>query len=134
MIDAFVYWTLQSDPQLKALLGATDEDSRIDPRTTRKETRAIVYKVVPVAYDGHIHTDRIELRIIERDDDRLRSIQTRALSLLVKRDGEGAKRFTCDGETIAVFACKQNGGGELDDEYDTHRLLYFNVTWRAVNG
>ncbi len=134
MIDAYVYQTLSDDAQLAALLGADANDSRIDPHTTAKQTRAIVYKVVPGSYDGHLHTDRIELRLIDRDDDRLRDMQARVLALLVIRDGECARRFTANGETIVVFACKQNGGGELDDEYDTHRLLYFNVIWRKING
>lgn len=134
MIDAYVYHTLADDPALAALLGATGDDSRIDPRTTDKETRTIVYKVVPGTFDGFLHTDRIELRIIDRDDDRIRSMQARVDALLVTRDGEPARRFSSGGKAIAVYTCKQNGGGELDDEFDTHRLLYYNVIWRYING
>lgn len=132
MIDAYVYRTLADDPALAALLGATEADSRIDPRTTAKQTRAIVYKVVPGTFDGHLHTDRIEIRIIDRDDDRIRSMQERIDALLVTRDGQPSKRFAEDGKTIVVYTCKQNGGGELDDELDTHRLLYYNVIWRSL--
>lgn len=135
MIDVYVYNRLKNDVKLQALLGASNEDTRIDPRTTAKETRVIVYKAVPGSFDGHFHTDRIEIRLIDRDDDRLRAMQDRVLDLLVMREGEPSRRLLVDGiGGIVVYACKQNGGGELDDEYDTHRLLYFNVIWRSING
>lgn len=135
MIDAFVYQTLAGDDPLRDLLGATEDDPRIDPRVTAKKTRAIAYKAVPGSYDGHFHTDRIEIRIIDRDDDRLRAIQERVLSLLVLKDDDEPRSRAIPGVgTIVVHTCKQNGGGELEDEYDTHRLLYFNVIWRAIHG
>lgn len=134
MIDAYVYRRLSSDDALRALLGATEDDTRIDPRATHKKTRVIVYKAVPGSYDGHTHMDRLEIRIIDHDDDHLRAIEARVLALLVMKDGEPSRKEAFDGiGTMAVYACKQNGGGELEDEYDVHRLLYFNVIWRALN-
>jgi hypothetical protein len=133
-MDAYVYARLSGDQQLRQLLGASEADSRIDPRATHKKTRVIVYKVVPVSFDGHTHTDRIEIRIIERDDDRLRAMQDRVLALLVMREGEAPRALSRDGlGAMAVYACAQNGGGELEDEYDVHRLLYFNVKWRSLH-
>lgn len=134
MIDVYVYLRLCSDEALRALLGATEGDSRIDPRTTDKETRAIVYKVVPGSFDGHFHADRIEIRIIEQDDDRLRAMEHRVQALLVMREGDPPRSISLDAlGVMAVYACKQNGGGELEDGYDVHRLLYFNVIWRSTH-
>lgn len=134
MIDVFVYRTLSGDTQLRELLGASDEDSRIDPRVTAKKTRVVVYKVVPVSADGHFRTDRIEIRLIDRDDDHIRAIQERVLALLLMREGDAPRTLSLDDlGKIAVYACVQNGGGELEDGYDIHRLLYFNVKWRYLN-
>lgn len=138
MIESFVYQTLIADSDLRTLLGASQEEPHIDPRTTTFDNHAVVYKVVPGSFDGFFHTDRIEIRIIDDNDDTIRAIQERIASLLVIREGDPPKRVSGDDGTTVVFSCKINGGGDLDDYTvkqlpNVHRLLYFNTIWRLLS-
>lgn len=137
MIESFVYGTLSADASLRTLLGASTEEPHIDPRTTTLDNHAVVYKVVPVSFDGFIHTDRIEIRIIDDNDDTIRAIQERITALLTIREGDPPKRISGSDGTTIVFSCKVNGGGDLDDYTvkqlaNVHRLLYFNTIWRLI--
>lgn len=137
MIEAYVYGALKADSALLGLLGGTADDTRISPRTTDKENHAIVYKVVPGSFDGFIHTDRVEIRVIDDNDETIRTIQDRVTELLVIREGDPPRRtMASDGATV-VFSCKLNGGGDLDDYTaknlpNVHRQLYFNMIWRLI--
>ena len=137
MIESFVYKTLKEDALLRSLLGGSEEEPRIDPRTTTHDDCAVVYKIVPVSFDGFIHTDRIEIRIIDDNDDAIRSIQDRITALLLIREGDPPRRISGSDGTKIVFSCKVNGGGDLDDYTvkqipNVHRLLYFNTIWRLI--
>lgn len=131
MINAFVYDVLANDATLRALIGASAENSRIDPRETKEAPPALVYKCVPGSYSGLLHRDRIEIRIIDVDDENLIAVRERIDELLIKDEYAGpVTRRYADGTKVTLFACTRNGGGEMQDERAAHRLLYYDTVWR----
>jgi len=54
---------------------------------------------------------------------------------MLVEEGDAPRAAVYDGVgALSVKRCALNGGGELEDGYDVHKLLYFDVIWRDCIG
>jgi hypothetical protein len=118
---------LKNDTELTSLLGVTGSDFRIYPLFTKKKGTCIVYTDAPVS-GGDIKDNRLELRIIDSDYDKVLRIENALNRLLDIPEGEPGFIY----ENVNIMSSILNGGGSLENEStgDIERILYYEIKWR----
>lgn len=118
---------LNNDIELNSLLGSTLEDSKIYPLFTRNNDTCIVY-TDSIVSGGDIRENRLELRIICDDYDKMIEIEKRINKLLDIKEYEQGFRY----KNISILKSSLVGGGTLEND-STHtieRVLLFQIKWK----
>ncbi|PNT94149.1 hypothetical protein [Clostridium thermosuccinogenes] len=118
---------LKNDTELKSLLNSTDDDSKIYPLFTTSNDTCLVYTDAPVT-GGDIKENRLEIRIITDDYDKLNQIEKCLNRLLDIKEYEQGFRFN----NISILKSSLSGGGTLEhsDTKQIERILIYQIKWK----
>ncbi|MDR1205689.1 MAG: hypothetical protein LBL26_09465 [Peptococcaceae bacterium] len=131
---------LRQDAPLQALLGATEDDTRVYPLETGNFGPCLTYTVSQVS-GGVVKTSRIETRIYDTDYDHALCVAARLDQLLDMDEGDPGWFFDYEDDVgasrrVEIMTLGQNGGGELlftaGEQTIYQKTLYYYVKWRQI--
>lgn len=105
---------------LNAIEAATDLP--INPLSSHQCGEQIVYSIIPLADNGVVKQDRLELNIV-----------CSSLARTIEKDNSIRKALLSIGdlEKNGVLSIELNGGGTLESEVGVHRFTNYTITTRS---
>jgi hypothetical protein len=122
---------LNSNEDLKALLNATSEDTKIYPLNANLNSApCLAYTDTPISDDGVVKVSRLEIRAIDKDYDHLQEIIKAVSGLLIMYEDETGYVYN----NVNIMSCSQNGGGHLEDIQNNiyEKFIYLQIEWRYI--
>jgi len=121
---------LNSDLKLNALLESNEKNSKICPLFAAKDDTNIVYQDA-IVMGGDVRENRLELRIIVNNYDKMMLIENRLCELLDIKEYEQTFKFG----DVSILKSSLVGGGTLEND-STHtleRIMLFQIKWKTNN-
>jgi hypothetical protein len=122
---------LKSSEELSALLGATEDNTKIYPLNANKDDiPCLAYNDSPVSDEGRLKENRLEIRAIDNDYDHLQEVIKTVSGILIISENQPGYKFN----DVSIMSCSQNGGGHVEDIENSiyEKFIYLNIEWRYV--